>query len=430
MSWATVHDALRAWVRDGSGLPDGKVIWADQTGPRPALPFADLRIGSSVPLGAVDEVSDNTDLGRPAGEEIEMRAQAVQEFYVTVRLFTAPTLDDSAARALLGRTQLALALPTKRSALALGGVTVFDRGEVQNLSAVKDAKFEGRAMLVVGCYTIESLSEYVGYIETVEAENFMGPPASGTRDEIDLPVPDAPAGAALYLHAHDTNGSLNAGLGNGSEIAAWKNKGSAADGVAPSDFYAPHLKANSAYAPLVHFDGVWDRLDFAGSAASLAFLHNTGVFDLLLVLRRHSSGYCSLFGNSGTTASKGLYLAHDETGKLNLILLRGTAGVPTVNFLAATPAPVGELKPFLIRCDGASAKLSTDLQTFGAATAFTASLAAGDATNSFQLGYVDTAGTGGFLFNGDVALLAIWPRNLSTAELADMKRLITVGFGV
>lgn len=186
MSWAAIQDGLREWVRDGAGLADGKVIWADQSGPRPAMPFADLRIGPSVPLGAVDELSDDTDLGRANGQEIELRANGIREFHVTVRLFTAGTLDDTAARALLARAQLALTLPTKRDALEAAGVTVFDRGAVENLSALKDAKFEGRAMLTIGCYTIESLSEYVGYIDSVEATSYMGPPALGTKDLIDI----------------------------------------------------------------------------------------------------------------------------------------------------------------------------------------------------------------------------------------------------
>lgn len=186
MSWATIQDALRGWVRDASGLADDHVIWADQSGPRPAAPFADLRIGASIPMGAVDELSDSTDLGRANGQEIELRATGVQEFRVTVRLFTAETLDDNAARSLLGKTRLTLTLPTIRDVLEAAGVTVFDRGEVQNLTALKDTAFEGRAMLEIGCYTIESVSEYVGYIDSVEATNYMGPPALGTKELIDI----------------------------------------------------------------------------------------------------------------------------------------------------------------------------------------------------------------------------------------------------
>lgn len=186
MSWAAIQDGLRIWVRDATGLADDHVIWADQNGPRPAPPFADLRIGSTIPLGATDEVSDSTDLGRPAGQEVELRATSVQEFHVTIRLFTDETLDDNAALSLLGTARLTLALPTKRAALAEAGLTVFDRGEVQNLTALKDTVFEGRAMLEIGCYTIESISEYVGYWATAEIIPELGPPGQGTREGIDI----------------------------------------------------------------------------------------------------------------------------------------------------------------------------------------------------------------------------------------------------
>lgn len=186
MSWATIQNGLQAWVKSATGFDDAHVIWADQSGPRPDAPFIDLRIGTTIPLGAIDELSDNTDLTRDPGSEVELRATCVQEFHLTVRCFTAATLDDSAATALLGRARLALTLPSIRDALETAGVTIFDRGEVQNVSVLKDVKFEGRAMLDVGCYTLEAVSEFVGYIDEVDTVSYLGPPDLGTDDEIDI----------------------------------------------------------------------------------------------------------------------------------------------------------------------------------------------------------------------------------------------------
>lgn len=44
ISWMTVENALQAWPVAGSGLPGASVIWATQNGPRPAVPFIDLRV--------------------------------------------------------------------------------------------------------------------------------------------------------------------------------------------------------------------------------------------------------------------------------------------------------------------------------------------------------------------------------------------------
>jgi hypothetical protein len=187
MSWPDVLDGLRVWVRSATGLGDGNVIWADQNGPRPTSSFASLRIGPLVSIGPVDEVVDLYDAGRDAGQEIELRVQGVRRFTVSVQVFTPGTLDATSAHALLTRAQLALALPSIRDALADAGVTVFSLGTVQNLSALKDVKFEGRALLEIGCYTLLSVSEFTTYIETVEPESFLGPPDSGTTEEIDIP---------------------------------------------------------------------------------------------------------------------------------------------------------------------------------------------------------------------------------------------------
>src|SRR6185295_9743825 len=121
-----------------------------------------------------------------AGSEIEQRVNGLRSFTCSVQILTSPTVGDSTARALLEKCQLGLALPSIRSALADAGITPYDVGPVQNISALKDAKFEGRALLDVGFYTRLSVSDFTTYIETVEATSYMGPPDLGTSDEIDI----------------------------------------------------------------------------------------------------------------------------------------------------------------------------------------------------------------------------------------------------
>ncbi len=162
--WATIEDALRVWVKAGSGLGDAKVIWLDQTGARPAAPFIELKLGDIVPLGGVDPVETATDLMRPAGTEIELKVAGVRAFTVSLQAYTATVTGAATARALLSLVQTALSLPSVRAALDAAGVTPFDEGEVHNLTGLLGTKFEGRAALDVQFYVRETLSEFTGFI--------------------------------------------------------------------------------------------------------------------------------------------------------------------------------------------------------------------------------------------------------------------------
>lgn len=51
-SWVAVEDAIAAWVFAGSGLPVGRVIWAQQAGDRPpAAPWIAMRLLALTPHG-------------------------------------------------------------------------------------------------------------------------------------------------------------------------------------------------------------------------------------------------------------------------------------------------------------------------------------------------------------------------------------------
>ncbi len=158
------EDAIWAWVQAATGLPEGSVVWADQNDAQRARPFVTLRIGDHLQVGAVDAVQSYTDLTRPAGQEVELRVEALRDFAVTVQAFTSQTHGTPSARTLLQRVQTALGLPSVREALRAAELVPYDAGSVINLSALDVADFEGRASLGVRFYTADTASEYVGYM--------------------------------------------------------------------------------------------------------------------------------------------------------------------------------------------------------------------------------------------------------------------------
>ncbi len=183
----SIEDAIRAWVLAGTEFDEGQVIFTQQTGARPLTgAFATIRIGGSTPVGAWDEVTQTTDLNRDAGEEIEMRVEALRELPVSVQFFGPTVVGNAAPRELAERTQLALGLPSVRTTLDAAGLSPFDVGTVKEVTMLNGTKFEGRALLECRFYVCRTLSEFAGYIETVVTRNFMGPPNEGTAEEIDI----------------------------------------------------------------------------------------------------------------------------------------------------------------------------------------------------------------------------------------------------
>lgn len=165
--WGAVQDAIRAWVKTASGLADGAVIWSHQDGPRPSRPFMTVRLTAITATGD-DWVESLYDGDRPAGQEIEKRVTGTREITVSVQAYTGSSTGSSTATALLTKVQIALALPSIRAALNDAGIGVLSRGSVTDLSAVLEDKFEGRAALEARFTTTDDISEYIGYIETVE----------------------------------------------------------------------------------------------------------------------------------------------------------------------------------------------------------------------------------------------------------------------
>lgn len=176
IAWETLQTAVKTWVLAGSGYASGRVFWSHQNGGKPInVDSITMRmVGPLRALGACDEVQTLTDLGRPAGQEIEHRVIGRRELTLSLQAFTTTTVGSSRAVSTLSKVQAALSLPSVREALRAAGLFPFDAGAVVDLTALRDADFEGRAELSVRFYCSEEVSEFLGYIATVELEDYTG----------------------------------------------------------------------------------------------------------------------------------------------------------------------------------------------------------------------------------------------------------------
>lgn len=183
--WEVAEAAIRAWVVATSGLDGVKVIFAEQNGPRPAVPFATVRLGAVTAVGVVDAVENLYDVEGAAGQEIVQIVHGQRLLEVEVRAFSARAVGASNAREILALAQASLRFDQVRELLAEAGLTVLDNGRITVLPVVLDAQWEGRAVLAVTFCFEERVSLATGYIAAVELTDAITEPSTTTTVEIE-----------------------------------------------------------------------------------------------------------------------------------------------------------------------------------------------------------------------------------------------------
>lgn len=168
IAWATLEDAVRAWVVAATGLAADRVYFADQDLPiSEVAPRVSIRLGDLVPVGQ-DSVDHDYDPSRPAGEEIEITAKGMRTLAVDLQAFAPTTVGPgTTARSLLAAAQAHLSLPSVRTTLNSAGLGLLQQGTVQRVPQPRQAMQEDRSTLSVLFAVSQSVSERLGYIETV-----------------------------------------------------------------------------------------------------------------------------------------------------------------------------------------------------------------------------------------------------------------------
>jgi hypothetical protein len=193
MNLATVENAALAWVVTSTGLSLGSQVYlANQGIEQPQSgPFITVEIGDVSTLG-IDEVENTTDLSAPAGQEITQTVLGQREFGVTLQAFGYQTITGgqgggvTAVQALMA-CQTLLSRPDVRNTLNAAGLGIFDLGTVQRVDAVVETAFEGRAVLHVRFYAVDTSSAVTGYINETQATGTITAP-DGSTQTADLDV--------------------------------------------------------------------------------------------------------------------------------------------------------------------------------------------------------------------------------------------------
>jgi hypothetical protein len=180
LSWEAIQTAIvTSWIQpQAAGYT---VLLANQDGNKPARPFITYRFGDILPVGTDQRTY-------PYDEDTDTMTETVsgqREVALTVQVFSAGTVGSNRAAAVLERIRTALGLSVPRAALRNAGITPFQTGPVQDLTALNDADFEGRAALTVRCTVTETVAQEIGYFNQVEVTSYMGYP-TGDPDTIDI----------------------------------------------------------------------------------------------------------------------------------------------------------------------------------------------------------------------------------------------------
>lgn len=165
-----VEDAFRTWVKTATGLADNNIFFQDQKVERPTSTYVTIRVGSVVPLGAVDPVTITEVTDPVPGQEIQISVDGIREVTTSIQVFgpAVSTNPTATAMYIANKIQTSLRLPSVQDALDSAGISVFDIGAVNNLTQLLDTGFDGRAQFDVRCYIVFSVSQFETYIETAE----------------------------------------------------------------------------------------------------------------------------------------------------------------------------------------------------------------------------------------------------------------------
>lgn len=176
-TWPNVQDALYDAVK--AAMPNCNVIWAYSANPAsmPAKPFAVLNL-----------TTRDVQQGLKGRDESGNTSTPGTQFYahhrrhtVSVNVYSNTTWGADHAAALLANLSRELRKDSRQLALRQAGCKVWPVGTVADLTTMLDTRGESRAQCDLTVATLDSSTEAVGWIQTVDLDGIEvdGVPITG-----------------------------------------------------------------------------------------------------------------------------------------------------------------------------------------------------------------------------------------------------------
>lgn len=168
------EDAVHTWFSSETGL---ETIWRDQGSPQPPYPFGSLLVTSGPRVASpLYEYREETDLSRPAGQEVKVTSCVPCQFTVSCQSYVKKPDSRNPkynARNYMNRAQSSLSLLTVRAAFRKVNISVSRFEDVQTINEVIEDAYVSRANMDVVFNASLALEDYCGFIEKVQVKSSL-----------------------------------------------------------------------------------------------------------------------------------------------------------------------------------------------------------------------------------------------------------------
>jgi hypothetical protein len=170
VDWATIEDAIYDWMFGATAIVTD---WTNEDRPERPFPYTTLKRGGSLSIQPNAELVEVTNLGAPAGEEIEQTLSTDDEFTVSCQCRTAADAPGTNANDYLTSAKAALQKPDVRQALRDAGAIVVEAEPVLDLDQIVGEQWTSGASMDVRFRTLAQVTATTGYIAKVGVEGTL-----------------------------------------------------------------------------------------------------------------------------------------------------------------------------------------------------------------------------------------------------------------
>lgn len=153
MNIATIKTALYTWAaNNSSGMT---VVWSDQAAPRPARPYATLKIRGHYAAQGTDELRPNSTTGI-------IQVLGHRKLVVSVQVF-GDSIEQKAHDLIFS-----LSKPSVLTLLRASNISVSNVGDVLNVTRYQETKFEEVFNCDFDIYVVAIVDDNSGYFDSTE----------------------------------------------------------------------------------------------------------------------------------------------------------------------------------------------------------------------------------------------------------------------
>jgi hypothetical protein len=237
----------------------------------------------------------------------------------------------------------------------------------------------------------------------------------------------------------DANASQNNAYNDGDYVVTWSNDGGSdpddADiAMTSNDTYKPTFLADAINShDAVNFDGVADHRQISTSTSSAAFVHETGDFHFIFVMRPDTfDTFKTIAANTDTSGTDGFIFWLNDAMKIRTLIARESGGTFAFDYTSTFTFTPGAWVTLEIAADStppASGTLSV-AKNFGTfeTQALQNTFGSGNAPNDWVIGAAPASFA--YPYDGAIAAVVVYDHKLTSNERTQADTLVGCRYGI